>query len=316
MRTSWKVGITLGLAFAVGEARGDDPERKAVAYLAVEVPSWARRNHCYSCHNNGDATRALYRAKAAGLGFGADVLADTTSWLARPEAWDTKADAGPSIDKRLARIEFALALATAIDTNAYRDRDALRRAADLVAADQGDDGSWPVEDGGAIGTPATYGRRLATAMAVEVLRRDDPARHAGRIAKAVDWLRSQSVENVVEAAALVLAEPSRRATDRSKAAKAALALLIKAQAKSGGWGPYPESPVEPFDTALALLAMAPYRSEPDIGPSIDRGRAALVGLQRPDGSWPETTRPAGGESYAQRLSTTGWATLALLATRR
>jgi hypothetical protein len=316
MTIRWGVGITLGLAIVVGEARADDPVRKSVAYLAVEVPSWARENRCYSCHNNGDAARALFRAKAAGLGFGADVLTDTTSWLARPEAWDKKGDDGPPTDKRLARIEFALALATAIDTNFSRDRNALRRAADLVAADQGADGCWPVEDGGAIGTPATYGRRLATAMAVEVLRRDDPIRHAGRIAKAVAWLRSQSVDNVVEAAAVLLAEPSGRATDRSDAAKSGLAFLIKAQTRSGGWGPYRESPVEPFDTALALLAMEPYRSEPDVGPAIDRGRAALVALQRADGSWPETTRPAGGESYAQRLSTTGWATLALLATRR
>ncbi|MEX0713581.1 MAG: hypothetical protein WD278_14585 [Pirellulales bacterium] len=36
--------------------------------------------------------------------------------------------------------------------------------------------------------------------------------------------------------------------------------------------------------------------------------------QLEDGSWPETTRPAGGQSYAQRISTTAWATIALLAT--
>ena len=45
-----------------------------------------------------------------------------------------------------------------------------------------------------------------------------------------------------------------------------------------------------------------------------RGRAYLLAGQREDGSWPETTRPSGADSYAQRLSTAGWATLALLAT--
>jgi hypothetical protein len=49
---------------------------------------------------------------------------------------------------------------------------------------------------------------------------------------------------------------------------------------------------------------------------IARGRAFLIATQRDDGGWPETTRPSGGTSYAQRISTTGWATLALLATRR
>ena len=46
------------------------------------------------------------------------------------------------------------------------------------------------------------------------------------------------------------------------------------------------------------------------------GRAYLLATQQEDGSWTETTRPAGATSYAQRISTTGWATLALLATRK
>jgi hypothetical protein len=49
---------------------------------------------------------------------------------------------------------------------------------------------------------------------------------------------------------------------------------------------------------------------------IARGRGYLIASQDEDGSWPEMTRPPGGTSYAQRISSTGWATLALLATRR
>jgi hypothetical protein len=45
-----------------------------------------------------------------------------------------------------------------------------------------------------------------------------------------------------------------------------------------------------------------------------RGRAYLLSQQNADGSFPETTRPANQESYAQRISTTGWALLALLQT--
>jgi hypothetical protein len=65
---------------------------------------------------------------------------------------------------------------------------------------------------------------------------------------------------------------------------------------------------------LALARQAPESAPVEIGAMIRRGRAFLTAGQRPDGSWPETTRPPGGDSYAQRLSTTGWATLALLAT--
>jgi len=45
---------------------------------------------------------------------------------------------------------------------------------------------------------------------------------------------------------------------------------------------------------------------------ISRAKDYLVGSQNSDGSWPETTRPPNGESYAQRISTTAWALLALL----
>ena len=45
-----------------------------------------------------------------------------------------------------------------------------------------------------------------------------------------------------------------------------------------------------------------------------RGRDFLVASQEEDGGWPGTTRPAGGDSYAQRVSTSAWAAMALLAT--
>ena len=44
-------------------------------------------------------------------------------------------------------------------------------------------------------------------------------------------------------------------------------------------------------------------------------RHLRMSFQLDDGSWVETTRPSGAQSYAQRIATTAWATLALLATR-
>ncbi|MGH9463409.1 MAG: hypothetical protein ACRD1X_19575, partial [Vicinamibacteria bacterium] len=38
------------------------PTQKAVRFLAREVPRWRAEHDCYSCHNNGDAARALYLA--------------------------------------------------------------------------------------------------------------------------------------------------------------------------------------------------------------------------------------------------------------
>jgi hypothetical protein len=296
--------------------QGDEPEGKAVAFLAVEVPKWSREHRCFSCHNNGDAARALYRARASGLGFDGKALDSTTDWLERPEAWDRNGPEGPSSDKRLARIEFALALATAFETGRTEALVPLRRAAARVAAEQGGEGSWPVEDGGGAGSPATYGRPLASAMAVRVLRTADEALYAKPIARAVEWMRAERVADVPTAAASLLIERLDPGPENRPATVArGLDFLRKAQARDGGWGPHIDSPTEPFDTALALIALAPFRSDAAVADSVSRGRNALIAMQVDDGSWPETTRPPGGQSYAQRISTTGWATLALLASR-
>ena len=81
----------------------------------------------------------------------------------------------------------------------------------------------------------------------------------------------------------------------------------------------PENVLDASGTILALsaleveprLARSAYRVE-ELKEAIANAKKYLVSQQRPDGSWPETTRPANQESYAQRISTTGWAMLALL----
>jgi squalene cyclase len=98
----------------------------------------------------------------------------------------------------------------------------------------------------------------------------------------------------------------------SRARAEALKFIASAQVQDGGWGPYKDSPPEIFDTALAILALSEIREELEVPEMIKRGRAFLRSQQLADGSWPATTRPSGSESYAQQISTTGWATLALL----
>ena len=276
-------------------------------YLAAEVPRWSAENHCFSCHNNGDAARALYAAVGLGLKLDPRATADTDRWLSRPEGWDHNGGDGPFSDKRLARVQFASALAAAVASGRVGDRGALDRAARTLAADQADDGSWPVDDGGRVGSPATYGRPLATATALRTLRGADRTRYDRPIERAEAWLRRLEPKNIPDASARLLALDEPIGED--------LALLDRGQAPEGGWGPFTTSAPEAFDTALALLALARHREAPGVAARIGRGRSYLIATQADDGSWFETTRPAGGESYAQRLSTTGWATLALLSAR-
>jgi hypothetical protein len=257
-----------------------------LAYLTNEVPRWERENHCFSCHNNGDGARALYLAQRKGQPVPPAALETTTAWLRRPDQWAAGKSTAGSADKNLARVQFAAALAEAYRARAV-DLAALRAAADLLIANQSPDGSWPVDTGSLPGAPATYGTALATYLARDVLRTANaPTDRATR------WLATAKPANVPDAAALLLADP-RREDCRT--------FLLRSHNPDGGWGPQPSSPSEPFDTALAVLALRDQH-----------GRAWLLRTQSPDGAWSETTRPAGAVSYAERISTAAWVAQALL----
>lgn len=304
-----------------GCATGDrmmsrSPEQRAVAFLVREVPAWSRENGCFSCHNNGDAARALYAAKRNGFPVPASALADTTAWVSQPPRWEhNKGDPGFS-DKRLANLQFAASLLAAVETGHSNDRTALQAAADKVAADQGGDGTWRIEEQDTLGSPATYGTTLATFSAWRVLTQSNSEAARRAAAKAADWLRRAPMNNVPAAATLLRFALRDGSGESTRRRAEALAFLRRAQTSDGGWGPYPNVPAEAFDTALALLALAELPRDADVEAMVRRGRAFLIELQQADGSWPATTRPTGGESYAQQMSTTGWAVQALLANRR
>jgi hypothetical protein len=258
------------------------PVERALEYLSKEVPRWRAENGCFSCHNNGDGARALF---TAGVDPQGAALAETTAWLANPGQWDSNRGDPAVSDKKLARIQFGAALLTS------GRREPLCEAAAAIAKDRGADGAWTVDSG----SPATYGTALATYYARQVIRA------CGQETALTDsWFAALKPGNVAEAAALLLAIPGHTA---------AREYLLRAQTSDGGWGEYPRTPAQVFDTALVMIALRGQKADGAVG----RGRAWLVARQQGEGGWPETTRPAGSQSYAQHISTTAWAAMALLA---
>lgn len=316
-RGSLLVLLVIWLACGTVDASlGQTPEERAVAYLAREAPAWRPGNGCFSCHHDGDATRVLMVARAQGLAWPEGALTSTIAWLEEPSGWEHNGGEGPFSDKKLARLQFSQALLTGIETGASDDREALAEAAEALAADQQDDGSWKIEGGAQLGSALTYGPILATGAAVRVLgAQDDDRRFGPAIQRARAYLAGVEPKNVFEAASLLCAADERAVTGQQ--VEKCLALLRRGQAAEGGWGPFENSPPEPFDTAVAVLGLVKVsRSGKAVAADLDdrlkRGREYLAATQLEDGSWPETTRPPGAESYAQRVSTTAWATLALL----
>lgn len=301
---------------SAARAEPSSPEARAIVFLAREVPQWAAKNHCYSCHNNGDAARALIMAFRAGLLEDRQPLIDTLAFLRAPAEWDTNGPEGPFKDKKLARIQFATALVESSADILSIDRPALVAAGALVAELQQPDGSWQTDAEGTIGSPVTYGQPLATYFAAGVLGAADAGRYREAIDKSRQWFKDHPPQNILSAAATLLA--LRNGTDEKSTMQRATALdlIVCGQSTAGGWGPFVTAPPEVFDTALVLLALrAQQERSPELQSRIDRGRKYLLDTQEADGSWAATTRPPGVESYAQRMSTTGWATQALIVTR-
>ena len=305
--------VAAAAPLSAAERVEQSPEDRALAYLAREVPRWAGENKCYSCHNNGDAARALFMAVRIKHPVPAEALADTTRFLSKPDDWDKNGPEGPFKDKKLARIQFAAALASAVEAGALKDAQPLRRAAELLLELQQADGSWTTDAVAPLGSPVTYGRALLTSTARRVLEKTDAKHYRAAITRAEAWLAKANVDSVLDAAAVLQGLPN--SPQHQPQRDRCLDLIRKAQGKDGGWGPYATSPPEPFDTAVVLLALTREAGD-EWQPAIRKGREFLIKSQQPDGGWPETTRPPGAESYAQRLSTTGWATLALLETLR
>lgn len=293
---------------------------RAVEFLRREVPRWQSENKCYSCHNNGDATRALLMAGAQGHDIGA-ALDDTLGFLKQPKLWDQNKAPGGLDDKVLARVQFASAVAVAERLGRAASID-VAAAADVLVTDQAADGSWTLDQSQSLGSPATYGAILATASARATLIAGGRQPDDFYVVQADRWLRSLTVENVVEASSVLIGLDQASDVMAENLRREALSIVRTGQAPDGGWGPYVTAAPQVFDTALAVLALSTFTTEPRLARStyrpeelkdaIDKGKAYLVSQQRPDGSWPETTRPAGQASYAQRISTSAWALLALL----
>lgn len=270
-------------------------EDRALAYLAGEVPKWSVENKCFSCHNNGDGARALFVALKSRRKVDTEALESTNAWLRRPADWQAKDNNPIGSDKLLAVIQFAAALVEAPDS----DRKAISQAAELLATQQKTDGTWRI-DTGSVGSPVTYGTGLATFFAKRTLEVADKDRYKDTIERVNAWFAKQRPTNVPDMAATMFAG----ASDFSD-------LLVTMQNRDGGWGPWKNAPSEPFDTALALLALQPYLKGKA---AIAGGRSFLKATQETSGGWPATTRPPGNLSYAQHISTTAWATIALLRT--
>ncbi len=303
-------------------AAADEPAvRRALergsAYLVDELRTWDRDNRCATCHNHGQGGRAIFAAAQQKLGPSLDRLPDDyLALLANPAAWQLQ-EATPGGDQKLADLHYARALLAAarVPDVARQLTPPRGEIAARLARHQESDGSWPRDPTSELGTPLTFGSALGTALMRETLQAFAAQEQRENIDQATAWLLRQQPQNIVTASALVLGLQDVPTAEADALRARCRRLLSTGQATEGGWGPYVQAPPEPFDTALAVLALAsaPASWEPERSTRWAGGREFLVREQLPSGGWRETTRPAGRDSYAQHIATTAWAVEALAA---
>jgi squalene cyclase len=296
-------------------AQAPTPEQKAVGYVLDAVPRWPTENHCFSCHNNGDGARALFVAYRMKYAVSADALKSTLEWLQKPNEWGKSGTLGFG-DEKLATIQFGGALVDAMDAGIVVDKSLMARAAAQLLPHQEADGSWQVDAQASAPSAVTYGPVLATLMARRTLERAADNQLADAIARSDGWLRAADIASAVNAAAVVLAFENRMDVASKARVDAALSTLLSMQNSDGGWGAFARTPSEPFESAMALLAMNTVRERTGIEARIVKAREFLISVQSEDGGWPAARQSTTGETYARHISTTAWATQALLATKR
>ncbi len=310
------IATLLAATLAPGADRQSDNQphtqavNRTIAFLSNEVTWWNEKHTCYSCHNNGDAIRALLISRQAGYAVDSKELRKTVEWLRRPGKWSDNGPDGEFNDRRLAQLQFSSALATA-ELKKESDHRPLRIAAGTLAGNLQPNGMWPSDQIGTIGSPITLGPFLATAQARNVLRQADARRFSNEVERANRWLRESKPKSVLNAAAVLWAIAGDSDPTAAVARARCRDLIRRGQSDDGGWGAYVSSATEPFDTAIVVLALHADSAEGH-AKMIDGGRNFLLQTQLSNGSWPETTRPANRESYAHRISTTAWCLQAIV----
>jgi hypothetical protein len=315
--------LPVGALVAGGADRGErqptGPEARAAAFLAAEVSRWRKAHACYSCHHSGDAARALFKAASRGH-VSADVLKDTRAFLETPASWER--NKGHEADEGLARLQLSAALAVAREHD-LDPAPPLVAAANILLGDQMPEGSWVPDASDGPGSPLTWGTAVATWMARTTLIASGRQPDDFSVAQIDRWLRTAEGATISDTAGIVLGLGITADVMADTQRATLLNLLRYAQRESGGWGAVPAAQsATVFDTALVLMALQQFRSDPRLARStfreeelrdaIARGRAWLVDQQQPDGSWAATMRGSAAPSDAQRISTTAWALLALL----
>ena len=310
---------------------------RAIGYLQTESASWLKTRQCAACHHVPMPLWALSEAERQGYAIDKKFLADTTESLlgSREKLMASKIfpnPADPPDPRPQARglnmgLPFLAVAARAMPSLEAGQKQSLKLIMEEIVKKQQPDGSW--EFFATLRRPPINENQTTDAawiiMALEGAKGPDaPESLRAALAKATAWLAGTKLPDIHQDKVLKVLLAARGGKTRNEM-ETSTGELLALQRADGGWSQtVPEWKSDAFATGqtLYVLSLAGYTAE---RPEIKSGIDFLVATQKPDGSWPMTSRstPDGRPGSSKLLTpitcaASAWATLGLvrLAPRR
>jgi hypothetical protein len=341
-RTSWFVMI-LGLALArlaladepasvpsATPQRGQQTVERAIGYLQTESAAWLNTRKCAACHHVPLTLWALSEAERQGYAIDKKFMAVTTESLLgskdrlmASKIFPNPADPpdprpqGRGLNMGLPLLAVA---ARALPVLGEGQKQSLKLIAEQIVDKQQPDGSWeffatlrrpPINE-----SQTTDAAWIIMALEGET-GPDAPESQRAALSRAIAWLDATKPSDSHQDKVLKVLMGTRSAKPR-ETMQGTINELLALQRADGGWSQtVPELKSDAFATGQTLyaLSLAGYTAE---RPEIERAIDFLAATQKPDGSWPMTSRstpdgrPGGAKSLTPITCAAGaWATLGL-----
>jgi hypothetical protein len=314
---------------AVGQTAPPAPKaQKAIlrglAFLQADVAKWRKERTCATCHHGTMTVWALTEAKSQGFPVDPETLSDVTLWTKqRLESIDQPRDTRPGWSMVSTPAVFLALMSLAVPTQDAISRAELGRIAGHLLRHQEADGSWAWSSAPPKNRPPPVfeSDEVVTLMAFLALGphvpadTGEPAPARAASAHAAVWLEQHKPGESTQARALQLFRDI-RAGKPARELERAIARVLVMQHGDSGWGQERDLPSDAFATGQALyfLSLAGVSSD---RAEIQRAVTLLTSSQKPDGSWPMTSRAhPGATPMTNPVPITyfgsAWATLGLL----
>lgn len=300
---------------------------RAIGYMQTESAAWLNTRKCAACHHVPLVLWSLSEAQRQGYaidrGF---VTATAEATLGSPKKMIASGliddPAGPPDPRPSGKgvkvgTAFMAVAAWSLPSLGEGQRQSLRGIVDEIVKKQRGDGSWEFF---LSRPPINESETTDAAWLVMALQGgtgpDAPESQRAALAKATAWLAgTRRPDNLQDKVFTVLL--AARAGQPRDAMRTTTDELLARQRADGGWSQKAGMASDAYATgqtlyALALAGYTPERRE------IKRALDFLVATQKPDGSWPMTSRatPDGRPGSAKILTpitcaASAWATLGL-----